>query len=192
MDNKLCRQSFLDDKINPRRNIKQFVFKLLQLQYIFKFCKSMQEKVQKKKRNKIREEKQKTTYTYCKMIKNVLKLLIKKIKIKILYQKMIKSDGFNFLNIKILLNPMQTYYFQFPQQMALWDTCYHNPYLQLFPLYLLLKVKKVCFKIRVTNSLPNLKLFFFQLYLTSSSYALLQSITYHFTSIYDGDKRINS
>jgi len=52
--------------------------------------------------NKIRE-----------MLQSVLDALVKRIKIEILYWKMVKSDEFNFLKVKILLNSMQTYCCEF-------------------------------------------------------------------------------
>jgi len=45
------------------------------------------------------------------MLNNALEALNKRIKIKILYWKMIKGDEFKFLKVKILLNLMQTCYF---------------------------------------------------------------------------------
>jgi hypothetical protein len=40
--------------------------------------------------------------------------LDKGIKVEILYWKMVKSDKFNFLKVKIMLEPMQTCYFWLP------------------------------------------------------------------------------
>jgi len=45
------------------------------------------------------------------MLKSALKALVKRIKIEILHWEVVKSDEFYFLKVKILLNPMQTYYF---------------------------------------------------------------------------------
>jgi len=39
--------------------------------------------------------------------------LVKRIKKEMLYSKMMKSDEFDFLKVKILLNLMQIYYFWF-------------------------------------------------------------------------------
>jgi len=47
------------------------------------------------------------------MLKSALRALVKRIKIEILHWKMVKNDEFNFLKVKILLNPIQTYYFWF-------------------------------------------------------------------------------
>jgi len=49
-----------------------------------------------------------------KMLKSAFKALVKKIKLEILNWKMVKSDEFDFLKVKILLNPMKIYYFWFP------------------------------------------------------------------------------
>jgi hypothetical protein len=43
------------------------------------------------------------------MLKSALRALVKRIKEEILYWKIVESDEFNFLKVKILLNPMQTY-----------------------------------------------------------------------------------
>jgi hypothetical protein len=45
------------------------------------------------------------------MLKNALRVLVKRIKIVILHWEMVKSDEFDFLKVKIVLNPMQTSYF---------------------------------------------------------------------------------
>jgi len=45
------------------------------------------------------------------MLKNAFNALVKRIKLEILHWKMVKSDGFDFLKVKLLLNQMQTYYF---------------------------------------------------------------------------------
>ena len=45
------------------------------------------------------------------MLKSVLRALVKRVNLKMLYWKMVKSDRFNFLKVKKLLNSMQTYYF---------------------------------------------------------------------------------
>jgi len=45
------------------------------------------------------------------MLTSALGTLDKRIKIEILYSKMVKIDEFKFLKVKMLLNPMQTFYF---------------------------------------------------------------------------------
>jgi len=47
------------------------------------------------------------------MLKSALGALVKKIKIEILHWKIVKSDEFYFLKVKILLNSMKIYYFWF-------------------------------------------------------------------------------
>ena len=51
---------------------------------------------------------------YKEMIKSAHEVLVKMIKIEILYWEMVKTDEFNFLKFKILLNPLQKYYFLVP------------------------------------------------------------------------------
>jgi len=46
-----------------------------------------------------------------KMLKSALKALVKKTNLEMLYWKMVKRYGFDFLKVKKLLNSIQTYYF---------------------------------------------------------------------------------